>query len=96
MTPLAIEMALHYHTTITGTDFLPGSVDTWPVSQQEIIQFFVDNDMLMVSTILCSKKAPQYIATEKLHAYCEHVCKVPLPVARSEWVFVEENLQNEA
>ena len=82
MTPLEIEILLHYFTSAIDH---PDVFDP-PPSQKEAFGRFVANGYLEDNS-KCGQIGEGemvYSATEKLHVYCEALCRVPEP--RQEWV----------
>ena len=76
MTPLAIEIALHYHTR--GVDY-PNFL--YP-AQQDILSSFLNNGYLTKSQLHEEMPANtmNYRPTEKLHFYCDTLCELPEPI----------------
>lgn len=71
MSPLAIEIALHYHAR--AKDY----PDLSPPAQQEIIDLFLANGFLVKANRIAEDV--NYKPTTKLHAYCAALCEVPEP-----------------
>ncbi len=81
MTPLQIEILLHYHTR-------PGDhpdAARPPPPYDDAFNYFLRNGYLIPKN---SATTPGYKATEKLHVYCEALCNVPEPVQK--WVIKYE------
>jgi len=80
MTPLQIEMLLHYYTR--PSDY----PDLHHPAQQDAIAYFIDQGYL--TKIQLHEETPlcvlEYNPTEKLYAYCEALCRVPEP--RQGWI----------
>ena len=80
MTPLEIKILLHYYCSAEDYPHLS------PPAQQDALSYFLRTGYLekverSSETPACT---PFYRATEKLHIYCEALCKVPEP--RQIWV----------
>lgn len=71
MTPLEIEILLHYHTR--GVDY--PTFD--PPSQSNALDYFLSNEYLRDAGPAAHVR---YRPTDKLHAFCSALCNVPEPV----------------
>lgn len=80
MSPLMIDMLLHYYTT--PTEYRDGDLSAPAV--REAIEWFKDNGMLEV----VMGKSATYGVTPKAVAWIEHVCSLPLP--KQVWVMPEK------
>ena len=80
MTPLLIEMILHYHTT--PGDYRDGDFSAPAV--RAAIDWMRDE----VQLIEHKPGKPGYVATDRLHAYVEKLCTIDLPVLK--WVYPED------
>ena len=80
MTPLRIDMLLHYH--CYGTDY----PDLSSRSQQDALAYFLNAGFLTRAELYqtMTPNTMKYVPTEKLHVYCEALCRVPEP--RQIWV----------
>ena len=78
MTPLAIEMALHYH--CTPGDYRDGDFSAPAV--REVIDFMLETELIE------SKSGGGYRGTGKLAAYVAKLCTVGLPELR--WIYPED------
>jgi len=78
MTPLQIEILLHYH--YSPRDYPNLS----PPSQQDAISYFLNSGFLTKTDLHEDMPAttPNYQSTEKLDAFCRALCSVPEPVQR--------------
>lgn len=89
MSPLEIEILMHYHTR--GDDY-PGAepISKLPPSQQSAFVFFLENDLLRDTHEGegdLAEGAPRYRGTERCHVYCAALTFVQLPEQR--WVVPE-------
>ena len=73
MTPYELHIALHYHTR--GCDLSDDEVADTPL-RHETMGKFIAYGMLKVST----SEGQSFEATQKLHAFCEMLQSVPLPI----------------
>lgn len=80
MTPLQIQILLHYHAYASDYPNLH------PPAQQEAVAYFLNSGFLEKTELEENMAAdtPNYRPTEKLHVYCDALCKVPEP--RQKWV----------
>lgn len=79
MTPLQIEILLHYYTT--PTDYRDG--DFFAPSVREAIDDFRKLNILVNSV----KSGVNYALSEGGQRYVERLCSVPLPQIKECWVF---------
>lgn len=88
MTPLQIEILIHYHSM--GSDHK--DVFNQAISQKEAFAYFVKEGYLKINTVGYNMKSTQgihvrtYSPTDKLHFYCEALCQVPEPEPAQKWV----------
>ena len=80
MTPLQIEILLHYYAKPTDYPYMD------PTSQQEAFKFFIKNRLLV--TIDPTTHGATYIITDKGNAYINALRKMPLPV--SVWIIPDQ------
>lgn len=73
MTPLQIEILLHYH--YSSTDY-PNFA---PSVKSEELAYFLENGYLEDNGECQLKNAQRYSPTEKLHVYCDALCNMPEP-----------------
>lgn len=78
MTPLKIEMMLHYYTS--ATDYRDGDFSAPAV--REAINWFRDEAGMLAANDPKAGKDTAYSITEKGKFYVEYICSVPLPVTR--------------
>jgi len=78
MTPLLIEMILHYHAT--PGDYRDGDFSA-PAVREAI-------DWMREESLIVYKKEGGYQATERLHAYVEKICSIDLPIKK--WIYPED------
>jgi hypothetical protein len=80
MTPLFIEILLHYHTTPGDYGSVHNNFDALAVT--ETFQWFLDNGLLTTERPNEFVREQRYYITPKGHFYVEHgLCCVPLPEA---------------
>lgn len=83
MTPLEIEILMHYHARagdhprLVGNESSP-EFDSWHAALNK----FLINDYLVDRTqeLHPTRESPRYQATEKLHFYCRCLCNLPEPI----------------
>lgn len=75
MTPLEIDILMHYHCRAEDYPNLT------PPAQQSALQYFLTNGYLEKTELHedMPAKTMNYTPTEKLPVYCEALCKVPEP-----------------
>lgn len=79
MTPLAIDILMHYHCRADDYPHLS------PPAQQKLIDYFLSDDYLVNNSVANrAREHPKYLPTDKLHFYCEALCAMPEPVQK--WV----------
>ncbi len=83
MSPLEIQIALHYH--CTREDYR----ELTPPAQQSIIKKFMAQGFLTKLPDGIDHFDMTYFPTDKLHAYCEALCKVPEP--KQVWIIPTPN-----
>jgi hypothetical protein len=80
MTPLHIEIMLHYHTTPGDYGSVHSNFNSPAVT--ETFQFFLDNNLLTTTRPNEYAREQRYYLTPKGHHYVEYgLCCVPLPEA---------------
>ncbi len=81
MTPLELQICLHYHTHVEEMQWIFSGA---PITEQTMDDL-VHLDLLKRNPkYKQGKGAVQFLPTEKLHAYVEILCETPLPIQK--WI----------
>lgn len=80
MTPYEIGIAMHYHTR--AGEYKDGAL----ICDDTILHFVSFGLLAMLSEP--DRYGALHVATPRLHAYCDALCDVPLPI--SKWVIPEK------
>ena len=80
MTPLHLEIILHYHSRVNDWrdgDFSAPVAITYLMDLVDMGLLFVNPDYEVLENVV------RFLPTERLHVFVKHLCKLPLPI--DEW-----------